>query len=637
MTDWRGAGAVLMLAGTLIVVSAPTLATSPSLDLALVLDPGARTLAVTATLSADAGPEPMVWRLTPNAGVPAEQLTLPPSKNARTRSVRYRLKLDPFTALSHRDTLTETSATADIQGSFLPAASQWHPMPGSGPLRYTVSIDLPESQRGLVAGRLDSESIADGRYRARFTFDAPADGIDLMAGPYVIDERVIELDRPIRLRTYFHPAVQALAQGYLDSSADDLKRFSQRYGPYPYTEFSIVSSPTPTGLGMPTLTYLGVDVLKLPFIRHTSLGHEVLHNWWGNGVRVDYSGGNWCEGLTTYLADYANKERESAQAAQQMRLSWLRDLAALTGDATPRNFVGRTHASSQIVGYHKTAMLFHQTRRRLGDVRFDAALRQFYQTFLHREANWKDLQHAFESAAGESLEPVFSQTLDRADLPSVRLVNAAMTDASTLSITLAQGTPAFDLDVPITIDGGLGSQSTVLHFTTPIQTFQVSMPGGATAVTLDPHHQLLRRLDAAELPPILRQVMVAPAVHMVTLDDDAAIVAQAQTLAEQLLDHPPVPHAAPAQLLVGTHAALQQALGSGYPRAFKDRGHARVWAERDAAGGLRMVVSVRDLAALQTLTRPLPHYGGQSFVVFEGGKAVDRGVWPSHAPTLPVR
>jgi len=46
-------------------------------------------------------------------------------------------------------------------------------------------------------------------------------------------------------------------------------------------------------------------VVRLPFITETSLGHEVLHSWFGNSVEVDAGQGNWCEGLTTYLADQA--------------------------------------------------------------------------------------------------------------------------------------------------------------------------------------------------------------------------------------------------------------------------------------------------------------------------------------------
>jgi hypothetical protein len=80
---------------------------------------------------------------------------------------------------------------------------------------------------------------------------------------------------------------------------------------------------------MPTLTYLGIDVLRLPFIRSTSLGHEVLHNWWGNGVYPDYARGNWSEGLTTFMADYAYREREGGEAATAARLAWLRDYASM--------------------------------------------------------------------------------------------------------------------------------------------------------------------------------------------------------------------------------------------------------------------------------------------------------------------
>jgi hypothetical protein len=45
-------------------------------------------------------------------------------------------------------------------------------------------------------------------------------------------------------------------------------------------------------------------VLRLPFIFSSSLPHEVLHNWWGNGVLIDDRFGNWAEGLTTYQSDW---------------------------------------------------------------------------------------------------------------------------------------------------------------------------------------------------------------------------------------------------------------------------------------------------------------------------------------------
>ena len=68
-----------------------------------------------------------------------------------------------------------------------------------------------------------------GRYRASFEFAQPATGIDLMAGPWVIRERIMPRANgaPLRLRTYFPrelDAIAGLADGYLDDSRRYLER-----------------------------------------------------------------------------------------------------------------------------------------------------------------------------------------------------------------------------------------------------------------------------------------------------------------------------------------------------------------------------------------------------------------------------
>jgi hypothetical protein len=40
------------------------------------------------------------------------------------------------------------------------------------------------------------------------------------------------------------------------------------------------------------------------------------------------------------------------------------------------------------------------------------------------------------------------------------------------------------------------------------------------------------------------------------------------------------------------------------------------------------VVTADNAAELASLLRPLPHYGGQSYVLFAAGRAVSRGIWP---------
>jgi hypothetical protein len=52
-----------------------------------------------------------------------------------------------------------------------------------------------------------------------------------------------------------------------------------------------------------------------------------------------------------------------------------------------------------------------------------------------------------------------------------------------------------------------------------------------------------------------------------------------------------------------------------------------VWTHARPGSGPVIVVAGGDAAALAALARPLPHYGRQSYVVFEGARALDRGVW----------
>ncbi|MCL5668542.1 MAG: hypothetical protein M1392_00755 [Gammaproteobacteria bacterium] len=330
--------------------------------------------------------------------------------------LHYRGALAPLGKADQREVLGDLPAMADLRGSYLPASYAWYPDLGAETLTYTLALDVPATQRAIAPGRLLKETTQHDRYRARFEFSRPTEGITLMAAPYQVREITY---KNLRLRTYFHPEIAELANDYLNSISDYIELYSNWIGAYPYTGFSIVSSPLPTGYGMPTLTYLGIEVLRLPFIRHSSLGHEILHNWWGNGVYADWRHGNWSEGLTTFMADYTYKERQSADAARAQRLSWLRDFAAIPeGDDIPlRDFTSRHHSASQTIGYHKAAFLFFMLRDELGVDVFNHGLRQFWKKQQFRTAGWLELQRAFETASGKKLDIFFAQWLTQSGAP----------------------------------------------------------------------------------------------------------------------------------------------------------------------------------------------------------------------------
>jgi aminopeptidase N len=59
------------------------------------------------------------------------------------------------------------------------------------------------------------------------------------------------------------------------------------------------------------------------------------------------------------------------------------------------------------------------------------------------------------------------------------------------------------------------------------------------------------------------------------------------------------------------------------------RGSAQVWTARAGDERILVLVSVRDAHSLAALTTPLPHYGRESYLVFEGARMIERGTWPA--------
>jgi len=566
--------------------------------------------------------------------------------------VYWQGKLSPLnTSLNHQQTLGRAEPVSGSFGTFLPDSSGWYPRIAGELASYRVTLEMPPGQRGLVAGRIIEESESGEGYHARFEFPFPSEGIDFMGGPYTVKTDMMQSTsgKRIQLRTYFHPQIKELARVYLDAVKDYIDLYESWIGEYPFTEFSVISSPTPTGFGMPTLTYLGIDVLRLPFIRSTSLGHEVLHNWWGNGVYPYYPGGNWSEGLTTFMADYAYKERIGPEAAREMRLSWLRDFAALSPgqDSALDKFTTRTHGASQIVGYNKAAMMFLMLRDLLGYESFDRALKAFWRHQRFRIASWSDLRRAFETESGQDLKTFFDQWLTNTGAPTVRIAKAIRTQSDSgycVTITLEQVASSYNLRVPIAIHTKEGKEVRTFDLEHDRQTFSFELRTKPLEVALDPDLRLFRRLTPDEAPPILRQVMVDQTVVTVLLSGMGEGRVAAEALAKKLQNRTPkIASATDALtatpvLVIGLQEQIDMWLIlhnlPARPDIMRRDGTAHAWTVVRKDGVTLAIVSAQDTASLEALLRPLPHYGRQSYVVFDGARAIERGTWPARVQVV---
>ena len=306
-----------------------------------------------------------------------------------------------------------TRGLIEERGVFLSNQTLWYPFAFDHMFTFTLRADVPYDWMSVSQGTMMDESVAEIRGEPRVVTvweeTNPTPELYLVAGKYYRHED--HLGRT-RIMTYTFEESDSLARVYLDATKRYVSMYSDLIGEYPYGKFALVENFWQTGYGMPSFTLLGSRVIRLPFIVHTSYGHEILHNWWGNSVYVDYSSGNWCEGLTTYGADYFYKELTGEAAARDYRHETLMAFSnSVTGekDFPLSEFRERHSAASQSVGYGKSLMVFHMLRRSLGDSVFREALRDFYRQARFTVADWGDLQTAFSEAAGTDLGWYFDQ------------------------------------------------------------------------------------------------------------------------------------------------------------------------------------------------------------------------------------
>jgi aminopeptidase N len=672
---------VRALAGLLLVTAlVPATAVPPHLELEVTLDPHTRKLQVKADLTTSAGrPDIALDRMFSVSRVAVDGVNVrdatgrdvpkPQGAGAAQRwSMEYSGTLPPLPEGRQRSSPNPASIYASPAGSYLSAGAGWYPDPGV-PFTYRLRLSLPPDQKALVPGRQTHQEESAARYVAEYDFPHPAEGIWLMAGPYQVARQSFRLEdgSPVVVRTWFHPELSGLASDYLQDSMRYIQRYSRLIGPYPFGDFSIVSSPLSHGVGMPSLTYLGRDVLRLPFIRATSLGHEVLHNWWGNGVYPEWSSGNWSEGLTTFMADYAYREDQSEQAAREIRLNWLRDLAAVAArdETSLVEFRSRHHGISSVIGYGKSAMVFFMLRDEIGRPAFEQGLRLLWRRFQFRTANWRDLQAVFAEASGHDLSAFFAQWTQRASSPQLLLAPVPAPAAANSSIRLIQQGDVFDLLVPLLIRTASGEtremKLRMRERETIVDLASAAIPAGANEVELDPDLRLWRRLEPRAVPPIFRDTFIAPRAEVFLASTGADWVGPAMSLAGRLLDAQPRQVSGPELLssdgvpvlVVGDRAGVTRLLPGlgfdGLPQVLLQesapsagglrplKGSAQAWTARAASGRSFTFVIAEDPQALAALQRSMPHYGRQSWLVFQDGRVAGQGAWPVTAQTLSVQ
>ncbi len=414
---------------------------------------------------------------------------------------------------------------AELSGNFsdddfLALTGNWCPE-AAIPAQYDLEVTAPMELTAVSEANQIKEQWAERNRTTIFYFPYPRFAPALVIGKYTTESITVD---GITLQTYFLSPDKGLSETYLNKTAHYLNLYKGLLGRYPFRRFAVVENKAPTGFGHATFTLLGSDVLRLPFIADTSLGHEFVHTWFGNSVYVDYQKGNWCEGLTTYLSDYLYSDLKQQGKEHRKRIlteyqSYVHEQNAISAS----EFVSQQGRAARAAGYGKVAMFFYMLRTELGDEVFWGAIRKFIEMNMFMVASWDEIRMAFETVAKKDLSVTFEQWVKRNDAPAITVKPTDNLNVLSPSIIVEQMTETpYGFSLPIRLHTPTGDRDISAQITGKSQEIALG-PGLVNSITIDPDYHVMRKLDELEFAPVLARLFGADKKVAVVNESDMSV------------------------------------------------------------------------------------------------------------------
>jgi uncharacterized iron-regulated protein len=565
------------------------------------------------------------------------------------KTVSLTIKKGQEVAVSY-EALLSADRTNIVEPTSVFLLDRWYPQPDVL-AQYTLSAELPKPFIAISESDAVTVRNQERTKTYHFQFDHPLNALHLAASTRYVPRKSVYDN--IAIEAYFFEEDVHLADIYISYAKKYLQTYETMLTPYPFRRFAMVENILPTGISMPTFTLLGQQVVRLPFIVKTSLGHEILHQWFGNSVYIDNAHGNWAEGITTYLSDhyYADLKGEGAAYRKQIMIdyhSYVNDENVISVS----DFMTGQDKARRAVGYGKTAMLFHELRERCGDKEFFSALRQFVVQNSFRSASWHDIQRAFEKATGDNLYQYFGDRLARKDIPHIAVESSSVKVEKgqlKLNLLLVQKCNPYTLRIPVTWYDGKVKKQHVVTVDDKENRIAFTLDSLPDKVVIDEDYTFMRQLSQAEIPPVLSSIMGKNRLLVVVAPEKRGSY---QPLIDALAPH----HATVVSAAGVTFAQLQE--HSFLIADYRNPLVQRLFGGRKVpTAGVRLEVlknpynaeqrmlllNVKNGTEAKAVQQTITHYGKYSELAFDNGKntfkstaASDNGILALSRPSVRV-
>jgi len=283
---------------------------------------------------------------------------------------------------------------------------------------FSVTVDAPK-EFVLATGGKETERKEEFN-RQIVTFEGgPQRDFYLAASPRFVSESTWVDD--VKLTSYFVEEFRPSGERVLEIGANALSAFSERFGPYPYNELDLVSTPMLAGgMEYSNIVAIGIyyydpessiDSIPGSVFLESAAAHEVAHEWFYCQVMSDQIDEPWLdESLVQYATYQYYLDTYGKQAAEGFKESFHRRWERVAKEPVPIGMPAEDYSPLEYgaIVYGRGALFFEALAEEMGQEMLDSFLREYVDTFRWGIAEPDDLKVLAEQSCGCDLSQVFT-------------------------------------------------------------------------------------------------------------------------------------------------------------------------------------------------------------------------------------
>jgi hypothetical protein len=287
---------------------------------------------------------------------------------------------------------------------------------------FEVKVSLP-SDLVVVASGIETGRLVEGEVQTLTFASGPARDFYMAASRRFA--RISVKSGETMINSYTFAEYEDPARLALETARRALEIFNQRFGPYPYTELDVLSTPMQAlGMEYPGVVDIGLSLYEsqstTPSASNTmmleaTVVHEVAHQWFYNLVGNDQQGQPWLdEAMAQYAVSLYYREVYGEAEEQIIEDSWRRRWSVVNFEEIPIGQPAGAYSSLEYsaIVYGRGPIFVSTLADSMGDENFGAFLVDYIDTYRWRVVDAEDYRELAEVTCSCDLSGLFEEWVE---------------------------------------------------------------------------------------------------------------------------------------------------------------------------------------------------------------------------------